>query len=91
MMHISELIKGTEARMIEKSRGDFPSYAHEVAWIIAEDVSEPYNFWVRQILNATLNPGQILHEWNVLKYKPYTRRQKVKMLMSTMKLPKKAV
>lgn len=78
-------LRNYEQRIINQAHGEFPSYAHEVAWLIAEEYQEPYGFWVRNVLYARMNPGQIKHELEELRPKNFTRRQKAKMLMAKIK------
>ena len=84
MKDLRDLVEGSIKRIISHANGDFPSYAHEVAWMLCEYFEEPYGFWVRNVQYAKLNPGQIKYEFEQLQGKGFTRRQKAKMLMSTM-------
>lgn len=86
MKDLQSLLKGTQDRLIKQAHGDFPSYAHEVAWMLAEEFKEPYGYWVRIVTHSVLNPGQIKYEFENLKGKGFTRRQKVKMLVAAMKV-----
>lgn len=83
MKPLSELLQASQERL-KTPRGDFPSYAHEIAWMLATEFDEPYGMWVRNVQYAKLNPGQIKYEYEHLKGKGLTRRQKVKILMSKM-------
>lgn len=91
MKPISELLTSYETRQIDIAHGDFPSYEHQIAWMLAEAFNEPYGFWVRNVMYSSLNAGQINHEYHSLLGKGYTRREKVKMLMSTMKIAPRKV
>jgi hypothetical protein len=86
MKDIRDSLKSYQDRQIEKAHGDFPSYEHEIAWMLAEAFDEPYGFWVRNVQYSALNAGQIKHEFENLQGKGFTRRQKAKMLMTTMKV-----
>ncbi len=84
MKDLRDNLEGYIEKLKSRQQGDFPSYAHEVAWLLAEYFQEPYGFWVRNVLYSKLNPGQIKYEFEQIQGKGFTRRQKAKMLMSTM-------
>lgn len=85
MKTLKENLEGYLDRM-KTRQSDFPSYAHEVAWEICQYFDEPFGLWVRNVQYASINPGQTLDEFRNLMKKPFTRRQKAKMLTSTMKI-----
>lgn len=84
MKDLRDQLSGYMDRLKTREPGDFPSYEHEVAWILAEYFQEPYGLWVRNVMYSKLNAGQIKYEFEQLLSRPFTRRQKAKMLTSTM-------
>lgn len=75
-------------RMDNQGDDNFPSPKHEYAKFLADYFNERYSDWKNYLLKSPLSVWEIEKEFNNLAVKNYPKREKMLMLMATLKCQK---